>query len=106
MGGIERALGTMLLCTGLGFAGTAVAQTTTDMSNVACANYLTLSPTDQSQLALWMAGYFAGSAQRPVIDRSRTAVAPAALTELCTKSPQIMLIGPETRPLFAAPSSP
>jgi hypothetical protein len=111
---IGRALGLALFGAGLtgvsllngGLVGTASAQSTTDMSTVTCANFLTLSPTDQAQLALWMAGYFAGSAQRPVIDRSLTAVAPAALAELCAKSPQVPLIGAETRPLFAASTSP
>lgn len=74
-----------------------------DLARASCADFLTLQASDQAQLALWLAGYFAGSAQRPVIDPTRTAAAPAALLEMCTKTPQIPLIGAETRPLFVLP---
>ena len=82
--------------------GPAMAQTT-DLARATCANFLTLPASDQAQLALWLAGYYAGSAQRPVIDPALTSAAPAALAELCTKTPQIPLIGAETRPLFVLP---
>lgn len=82
--------------------GSAMAQTT-DMSNVTCANFLTLATSDQAQLALWLAGYYAGSAQRPSINPALTSAAPAALLELCTKTPAVPLIGAETRVLFVLP---
>lgn len=90
-------LALLLACNG------SVAAQTTDLARVTCANFLTLPASDQAQLTLWLAGYHAGSAQRPVIDPTRTSKAPAALTELCTKTPQILLIGTETRPLFVLP---
>ena len=90
------------LTAGMGMAGHALAQTT-DLARVTCANFLTLPASDQAQLTLWLAGYYAGSAQRPVIDPALTSAAPAALAELCTKSPQVPLIGAETRPLFVLP---
>lgn len=80
-----------------------VSAQTTDLARVTCANFLTLSASDQAQLTLWLAGYYAGSAQRPVIEPARAAAAPAALAELCTKTPQILLISAETRPLFVLP---
>lgn len=83
-------------------SGPALTQTT-DLARVTCANFLTLPASDQAQLTLWLAGYYAGSAQRPVIDPALTSAAPAALAELCTKSPQVPLIGAETRPLFVLP---
>jgi HdeA/HdeB family len=84
-------------------ASSPVMAQTTDLARVTCANFLTLSASDQAQLALWLAGYYAGSAQRPVIEPARTAAAPAALAELCTKTPQIPLISAETRSLFVLP---
>jgi hypothetical protein len=93
----------LVLATGLLSLGTSAMAQTTDISNVTCANFLTLNAADQAQLALWLAGYFAGSAQRPVINRALTGAAPAALLQLCTKMPAILLIGAETRPLFVLP---
>jgi HdeA/HdeB family len=80
-----------------------LAAQTTDLGRVTCADFLTLAAPDQAQLALWLAGYYAGAAQRPVIDRAKSGATPAALQELCTKTPQIPLIGLETRPLFVLP---
>lgn len=80
----------------------AMAQTT-DLARATCADFLTLQASDQAQLALWLAGYYAGGAQRPTVDPARTAAAPAALLELCTKTPQFPLIGAETRSLFVLP---
>lgn len=76
---------------------------TTDMSKVTCANYLTLPALDQAQLVIWLAGYYAGGAGRPAIDVAVSRAALPALTELCTKTPQIPLIGAETRAFFALP---
>ena len=97
-----RALRSGLVTGVMACCGPAIAQTT-NMATVTCANFLTLSSPEQVQLSLWLAGYYAGNAQRPVIDPARTSAAPAALTELCTKTPQIVLIGAETRALFVSP---
>ncbi|KQU50887.1 hypothetical protein ASG72_13740 [Bosea sp. Leaf344] len=65
-----------------------------------CADFSGMSETDRSQLSLWLAGYFAGGAQRPEIDLGRVAAAPAALSELCAKTPQAPLISAESRAVF------
>lgn len=97
-GWARRSLAAALLCAGI----PAMAQTT-DLTNVSCANFLTLNASDQAQLALWLAGYYAGAAQRPVINPAITGAAPAALLQLCTQTPAVPLIGVETRPIFVLP---
>ncbi len=65
-----------------------------------CADFSGMSETDRSQLSLWLAGYFAGGAQRPEIDLARIAAAPTELAALCTKTPQAPLISAESRAVF------
>lgn len=71
-----------------------------------CSDFSGMNETDRSQLSLWLAGYFAGGAQRPEIDLTRIAAAPAELSALCAKTPQAPLISAESRAVFlpAAPA--
>jgi hypothetical protein len=71
-----------------------------DLGNATCAQFLSLSRMEKDQIVLWLAGYYAGSAQRPRIDVSLLAGASNALDELCAKAPATSLIGQETRPLL------
>jgi hypothetical protein len=71
-----------------------------DLGNATCAQFMGLSRMDKDQIVLWLAGYYAGAAQRPRIDVSLMAGASAALDELCLKAPATSLIGQETRPLL------
>lgn len=77
-----------------------------DLSRASCTDYASMSENDRTQLSLWLAGYFAGSAMRPLLDPDRIAMAPAALAELCAKSPQTALVGAETRAVFIAAPTP
>ncbi|WP_156410213.1 HdeA/HdeB family chaperone [Bosea sp. Root381] len=71
-----------------------------DLTQASCADFAAMSESDRTQLSLWLAGYFAGNAMRPLLDLEKIVAAPAALGALCDKSPQAPLIGPETRSIF------
>jgi hypothetical protein len=71
-----------------------------DLASATCAQFMGLSRMEKDQIVLWLAGYYAGSAQRPRIDVSLLAGASGSLDELCVKAPATTLIGQETRPLL------
>lgn len=75
-----------------------------DMTGATCADFSKMGGDDRNQLALWLAGYYAGSAQRPHLDPARIAAAPDALSEVCGKAPQTPLVGAETRAVFMPPA--
>ncbi|MFN3673880.1 MAG: HdeA/HdeB family chaperone [Bosea sp. (in: a-proteobacteria)] len=77
-----------------------------NLMQATCADYSGMSENDRTQLSLWLAGYFAGGAQRPEIDLSRIAAAPAELVALCAKAPQAPLISAESRAVFMPPPAP
>lgn len=77
-----------------------------DLSRASCADFVSMSENDRTQLSLWLAGYFAGSAMRPLLDIEKVTAAPAALAELCAKSPQLALVGAETRAVFIPAPTP
>lgn len=88
------------------FAPSSVRAEGIDLTRARCADFIAMTEGDQSQLSLWLAGYFAGSATRPVLDLEKITAAPAGLTALCTKSPQLPLVGPEARDIFMPPTAP
>lgn len=71
-----------------------------DLSRASCGDFTAMSESDQTQLSLWLAGYFAGSAMRPMLDLEKIAAAPAGLAAHCAKSPQAPLVSGETRAIF------
>lgn len=77
-----------------------------DLTRASCADFTAMSENDQTQLSLWLAGYFAGSAMRPLLDLEKITAAPAGLTALCAKSPQAALVGAETRAIFIPAPAP
>lgn len=77
-----------------------------DLARASCADFTSMSEADRSQFSLWLAGYFAGSAMRPLLDLEKITAAPAALAELCAKSPQVALVGAETRAVFIPAPAP
>lgn len=89
----------------LGCAGMARAEPI-DLMRATCAEFVGMNGSDRGQIALWLAGYFAGAAQRPMLDVDKITAAPGALAELCAKTPQASLISAETRAVFAAPPAP
>lgn len=81
-------------------AGSAARAEGVDLSRASCADFTAMSENDQTQLSLWLAGYFAGSAMRPTLDLEKIAAAPASLAAHCAKSPQAPLVSGETRAIF------
>jgi len=77
-----------------------------DLMRATCADFVAMNGNDRSQISLWLAGYFAGGAQRPMLDIEKIAAAPEALAEICAKTPQAPLIGAETRAVFIPPPAP
>ena len=77
-----------------------------DLMRASCADFVAMNGNDRSQISLWLAGYFAGAAQRPMLDIEKIAAAPEALAQLCSKTPQAALIGAETRAVFIPPPAP
>lgn len=77
-----------------------------DLARASCADFIAMSETDQTQLSLWLAGYFAGSAMRPLLDLEKITAAPAGLVALCSKAPQLPLVGPEARSVFIPAPAP
>ncbi|KPF72831.1 hypothetical protein IP69_03005 [Bosea sp. AAP35] len=77
-----------------------------DLTRARCTDFTAMSENDQTQLSLWLAGYFAGSAMRPLLDLEKITAAPTALMALCTKSPELALVGAETRAIFIPAPTP
>jgi hypothetical protein len=77
-----------------------------DLTRASCSDFTAMNENDRNQLSLWLAGYFAGSAMRPLLDLEKITAAPAALAELCAKSPQFALVGAETRAVFIPAPAP
>jgi hypothetical protein len=71
-----------------------------DLTRATCADFAGMNGNDQAQLSLWLAGYFAGGAQKPLLDLDKISAAPGALQALCRKSPQLSLLSAETRAVF------
>jgi hypothetical protein len=92
------------LCLG-GQTGAAQARVI-DLSKASCAQFTSLAPADKEQIVLWLAGFYAGAAQRASLDTSLLSAARKAMDELCAKTPAAPLIGQETRPLLLGPASP
>ncbi len=84
-----------------GFAAPATAQgRAIDLSTATCQQFASLSRAEKDQIVLWLAGFYAGAAQRPRIDVGLVASGSKGLDELCAKAPATPLIGQETRPLL------
>lgn len=71
-----------------------------DLTRATCSDFSAMSEDDRNQLSLWLSGYYAGAAQRPALDPDRISAAPAELGALCAKTPQLPLVGTETRAVF------
>ncbi len=56
-----------------------------------------LSPPDRGQVLLWLHGYYAGAAQRTLLEPDRIAQGGQALQKLCESAPGTALIGAEAR---------
>ncbi len=81
-------------------AGSAAAQTA-EMRQVQCSQLLDLPGPERNQLALWLHGYHAGSAQRSLLDRGKLEEGIAALIAACERNRSMPLIGVEARAALA-----
>jgi hypothetical protein len=75
-----------------------------DLTGASCTDFMTMTEDDRNQISLWLAGYYAGLGQRPVLDVQKVLAAPPSLMALCAKTPQAPLVGPETRAVFFPPA--
>lgn len=71
-----------------------------DLTRASCAQLLDLPSNDRGQLIVWLHGYYAGAAQRAVIDRSKLEAAKAMIEQACKRSRAMALIGLEVRAIF------
>ena len=77
-----------------------------DLSRATCTQLLELPPRDREQFVLWLHGYYAGAAQRPVIDRAKLEAIADAMQQACDRDRTLPLIGPEARGLFLGDPAP
>lgn len=71
-----------------------------DLSRATCAQLMELRGAERSQLLIWLHGYYAGAAQRPVIDRNRFDQTGESLLRSCQGQPDTPLIGAAAREIF------
>ena len=79
---------------------------TADLTRATCAQLMDLPRNDRGQLIVWLHGYYAGAAQRPLLDRSRLEDAFGAMQQLCERNRTMLLIGSEARSLFLGEAPP
>jgi hypothetical protein len=89
-------LSALLLAAGLAATTSALAQSQ-NLTEAKCTDALRLEANDQSMLIVWLSGYFSGTLQTPMIDPAAIRNARQALADLCVKSPETKLLGPEAR---------
>jgi hypothetical protein len=65
-----------------------------------------LPRNDRGQLIVWLHGYYAGAAQRAMLDRTKLEDAFGAIQQLCERNRAMPLIGSETRSLFLGEAPP
>jgi HdeA/HdeB family len=86
--------------------GPAAQAQTADLARATCAQLTELPRNDRGQLIVWLHGYYAGAAQRAVLDRTKLEDALAAVQQQCERNPAMPLIGSEARSLFLGDTPP
>jgi HdeA/HdeB family len=71
-----------------------------DIARASCGDFMALQRGDRGELLIWLHGYYAGSAQRPLVDRARVDEAIAAMQQACERDPALPLIGVEARAIL------
>jgi hypothetical protein len=71
-----------------------------DIARASCGDFMALRPGDRGELLIWLHGYYAGSAQRPIVDRAKVDEAIAAMQQACERDPALPLIGVEARAIL------
>ena len=73
---------------------------TADLGQATCGELMELPENGRAQLAVWLHGYYAGAAQRAMLDVTALENAVAAIQQLCERNRAALLIGSEARALF------
>ncbi len=102
---MQRGAGALSLLMAIAANAAAEAQTA-DLTRATCADWLDLSRNDRAQLIVWLHGYYAGAAQRAMLDRTKLEDALAAIQQLCERNRAMPLIGSEARSLFLGEAPP
>jgi hypothetical protein len=105
-----KIVGAGALALALAAAEPPVRAQTADLTQATCAELMELPESGRAQLAVWLHGYYAGAAQRAMLDVTGLESAVAAIQQLCARNRSAPLIGVEARALFlgeaAAPQQP
>jgi hypothetical protein len=101
-----KIVGAVVLAVVLGAGGPSVQAQTADLTQATCAELMELPENSRAQLAVWLHGYYAGAAQRAVLDVMALENAVAALQQLCERNRSAPLIGSEARALFLGEGTP
>jgi hypothetical protein len=80
----------------LGASSSLYAQTA-DFSRGTCSQLSEMKGEERNQFLLWLHGYYAGAASRPVLDKGRLEQSINAFNQACEKNPALPLIGIDTR---------
>jgi hypothetical protein len=71
-----------------------------DLTKATCAQMMDLPRNDRGQLIVWLHGYYAGAAQRAMIDRTKLEETVAAIQQACERNRTMPLVGAEARAIF------
>jgi hypothetical protein len=96
---IRKGAAGAVLVAGLVASGSTQAQVA-DLLRAKCADLMELRQNDRGQLIVWLHGYYAGAAQRAVIDRPKLEAAVTAIEQACEQNRAMALIGMEARAIF------
>jgi hypothetical protein len=78
---------------------------TADFSRGTCAQLAEMKGEERNQFLLWLHGYYAGAASRPVLDKGRLEQSISAFNQACEKNPSQPLIGIDTRGVMLGEAS-
>jgi hypothetical protein len=81
----QGVMSALLIASGLSFITSEAHAQGADIARMSCGNFEQMRPMDREQLGLWLYGYYAGSAQKTVVDRTAFNDAFRALNEACAK---------------------
>ena len=71
-----------------------------DVARLTCGQLLDARAPESERLLVWLHGYYAGAAQRPVLDGRQAEEAVAAMRKACEGDRALPLIGPQARAIF------
>jgi hypothetical protein len=72
----------------------------TDVARLTCGQLLDARGPESERLLVWLHGYYAGAAQRSILDGRQAEEAVAAMRKACEGNRALPLIGPQARTIF------